>query len=115
MELAARRVERTLVGLGDARIDQRSAFLVKEVFQDSCDGTLAKARMQIQLPDDLATELEEVIAMPPQGRAGERLFEQLREENFEDVEQTLTGKQITGSDPPGVRPVIDVEIVRLKR
>jgi hypothetical protein len=74
---AACRIEAALLSFGLAVGEQRPAVLADEVENDLLDWLSPRGAIHLQSADHLAAENPDVVTMPPQGRARQRLGQQV--------------------------------------
>ena len=107
-QLAAGRVECTLLGLGLAVGEQRPAVLADEAANDLLDWPPAQGAVHLQFADDLTAEKPNVVAVPAQGLARQPQGQQGAQERLEAFHQPQTGRNIARLIRPTAWPLIEV-------
>lgn len=113
MKLSAGGVERALPKLCLERTNQCPSIVAELFHQHAHDWTLAQLGIEIDAPDDFSAQRVDLIAMYPQRLARQALVEKPDQERLEHVKHSLARTQISGLNPPTVRPVVRIQVVRL--
>lgn len=104
VQLAAGRVERVLLNLGCAAVDQRPFAVGDDIAKQFFDGTLSELRHLDDVADDLAAEKPQVVAVPVAGWTGEPLTEQMNQKWLEERDQLFAGDDVAILARPAICP-----------
>jgi len=111
VELPAGGVKGALLLFRGAMVDERSTFVVKHGEEQLLEGTFAQSRILLQVSDELAAEGPEIIPVLVQGLARETEAEQVQQEGFEDLHDTLSRSEVALLEAPTPRPVLQVRAI----
>ena len=91
--------------------EQRAAILADEVKHDLLYRRSPQAAVHLQSADHLAAKNPDVVAVPPQSRARQRLGQQVAQERSEVLDQPHAMRNVAGFIRPAASPPIEVRTV----
>lgn len=98
MELAAGRVEGTLIGFRPV-VYKRTTVLGDHITEKPFGRHFSQSRIFVQVADDLSTQQPEVVHVPANGPRSKTRCRQVLDEWPEASQQLLAGPQVSFSDP----------------
>jgi hypothetical protein len=94
VQLAARRVERVLFGLGESWPDERAAVFLDHFGDGFIHRHLLELSVIVAPPDELAAQQPEVIAVPMQRLCREMLVQHVQQEGLEELDDGLAHRDV---------------------
>ena len=95
---------------GDSGPDERPAFVVYELENDSLDGLAAQGGLFVKAADDLAAEHPQMIAMTLKRSGCQALPEQIEQEGREALDDALSGGDVGVFVAPALHDIpVDVK------
>jgi hypothetical protein len=110
-QLAACRVEGTLLGFGLSVGEQRPAFGFYKVENDLFDGPFPQPIVDLHPADDLSAEKPDVVAVTAEDPARQLLGQQVAQEWLEVFHHPLAGRDVLRLIGPSAWPLIEVGTV----
>lgn len=108
MELAASGVEGVLLLLGDARLDERSAFVVDGIEKSVPDGFAPQIGIVVTASDDFAAKHPKIVAVPARGLGWMGLHKQMEQKGLDELDDACAEGNVGLFVAPALHPVAQV-------